>query len=116
VIRAEYDREADAIYVWLPGAGDAFESVDIDSHRSVDVDEAGHVTGFEVLGLANYAVDDIAKRFGFEDLVPDINHAVTVAITRRLEVGKLVPVGGPAGDTPLQTVSEEPITEVVLTT
>lgn len=110
--------------VWSPLAGlrsfahrsadRAYESIEIDAHRSVDVDEAGNVIGFEVLGIANYAVDDIAERFGLTELVPEINHAATVALQTRVVIQERVLSGIPAGETPLPSAVAEPPRAVVL--
>jgi uncharacterized protein YuzE len=92
MVRAEYDQESDGLYIWLGPEKKAAETVEIDQVRNVDLDQDGQPIGIEVLGMANYAIDDLAKRFGFEDRVPLINFAVG------MEVGKSArPLGARQG-------------------
>ncbi len=84
-MRAEYDREADALYIWLGSEQEAHDTIVVDAYRNVDVDKAGKAIGIEILGLRHYRVDDLVTRFGLESRVSEINAAVNAAVVREAQ-------------------------------
>lgn len=78
-ISADYDREADALYVRL-GDGERQHSVEINDTTYVDVDQDGHAIGVELLypslGLDFNA---IAERFELRSHLPEIIAAIAAA-------------------------------------
>lgn len=82
MIHAEYDREADALYVRIAD-GDVAQSVEVDDHRVVDVDDRGVAVGLEVLYPAmNLRIGKLAAQFGFADRLSEIDDAVAEALGR----------------------------------
>lgn len=79
-VRAEYDREADALYIRLR-EGDVARSVEVDDVRVVDLDTTGAPIGVEILYPAeNLAIASIARDFGFEHLLAEIDDAVVAEL------------------------------------
>lgn len=96
MISAEYDAEADALYVRLGSLRRGVdETIEIDESRLVDLDEEGRPIGIEILGLVNYRIDDIAERFGLGDRLADIDASVARAIVAERRRTSLA--GGQAG-------------------
>lgn len=96
MISAEYDAEADALYVRLGSLRRGVdETIEIDESRLVDLDEEGRPIGIEILGLVNYRIDDIAERFGLENRLADIDASVARAIVEERRRTSLA--GGQAG-------------------
>jgi uncharacterized protein YuzE len=60
LLRIEYDREADALYIQLRQAR-VDDNIDIEEGVTVDLDEQRHVIGLEIL--------DASKRLSIEDIV-----------------------------------------------
>ena len=105
---AEYDREADALYIRLLH-GDVARTVDVDDYRAVDFGADGAVLGIEVLYPAqgHLTLAPIAMTHGFADALDEIDAAVREALgspgsveavtyTMQLQY-TLPPAGGPAG-------------------
>jgi uncharacterized protein YuzE len=107
MIRATYDREADAIYITLEPEGEAAETVEIDEFRTVDVDDNGRVVGVEVLGVENYELGDVAERFGFKDRLPEINYHVGAALRRGVVFIETIVPNPVAGERPADTERTE---------
>lgn len=51
-VRADYDAEADAIYITFRKPEGAVETEFVDDARYVDYDEAGNMVGVEILGVS----------------------------------------------------------------
>lgn len=80
MIRAEYDREADALYVTLSESAVA-RTVEVDDHRAVDLDADGKAVGLEVLyPIENMRITKLADNFGFAESLADIDVAVRDAL------------------------------------
>jgi uncharacterized protein YuzE len=80
MIRAEYDREADALYVRFSDAAVA-ETVEVDDYRIVDLDADGRPVGLEVLYPAtNLRIGKLASDFGFSDRLTEIDAVVAEAL------------------------------------
>jgi uncharacterized protein YuzE len=60
VLRIEYDKEADALYIQLREAL-VEDNIDIEEGVTVDLDEKRHIVGIEIL--------DASKKLSLEDLV-----------------------------------------------
>ncbi len=77
-ITAEYDREADALYVRL-AEGLRDHAIEIDESTYVDVDVDGHALGLEFLYPSiGIDVHGAARRLSLEEQIP----AIVAAITR----------------------------------
>jgi uncharacterized protein YuzE len=104
-ITAEYDREADALYVRL-AEGDRQRAVEIDDSTYVDVDHDGRALGLEFLYPSmGLNLQEVARRYALEHLVPEV--AATIA-----ESGAPVPLptmtgGQSLASTAIVTVSVE---------
>jgi len=59
-MRIEYDKEVDALYIRLRDVKPV-HNMDVEEGVTVDVDEAGHIVGIEIL--------DAAERLGLESLL-----------------------------------------------
>jgi|ERR1039458_4464683 uncharacterized protein YuzE len=76
-ITAEYDREADALYVHLRD-GERQHAVEIDDSTYVDVDADDQPLGIELLYPAmGLNLQAAARRFSLEQLLPEIISAIT---------------------------------------
>jgi uncharacterized protein YuzE len=83
MVTAEYDRDADALYIRLSDHKVA-RTTEIDANRMLDLDEQGSAVGLEVLSPAtNLTIAPIARRYGFDDRLPEIDDAV-----RATELGR----------------------------
>lgn len=77
---AEFDREANALYIRI-GEGEVARTVDVDDYRIVDIDAGGAVLGVEVLYPAdNLQIAALARQFGFAHLLDDIDEAIVDAM------------------------------------
>jgi uncharacterized protein YuzE len=82
-IQAEYDDEADALYVrFAPASPSAVSrSVILDDFHVVDADAAGRILGFEVLSPTRHLdLAGLAYRFGFAERLREIEQAIEVAV------------------------------------
>ncbi len=78
-ITAEYDREADALYVRLR-EGDRLRAVEIDDRTYVDVDAEGRALGVEVLYPAmGLDLTAAVARFSLQRQLPEIIAAVAAS-------------------------------------
>jgi len=78
-ISADYDREADALYVRLAG-GDRDHTVEISDTTYVDVDQQGHALGVELLYPSlGLDLNAVAERFELRSLLPEIIAAIAAA-------------------------------------
>ena len=60
ILKIEYDREADALYIQLREAY-VDDNIDIEEGITVDLDEKRHMVGIEIL--------DVSKKLSLKDLV-----------------------------------------------
>ncbi|MCK4368899.1 MAG: DUF2283 domain-containing protein [Dehalococcoidales bacterium] len=68
-MRLEYDREADAIYIYLSDAPYAY-GVDLDDERRIDYDAAGNPMGIELLCVSEGVIpNDLPHRGEIERLL-----------------------------------------------
>jgi uncharacterized protein YuzE len=69
--RYDYDREADAIYIYLSGAPYAYGK-DLDNERRIDFDANGDPRGIELLCVsAGVITDDLPFRSEVERILGD---------------------------------------------
>jgi uncharacterized protein YuzE len=59
-VKIEYDAEVDALYIRLRNVT-PYDTRDIEEGVTIDIDEAGHIVGIEIL--------DAAERLGLESLL-----------------------------------------------
>jgi uncharacterized protein YuzE len=82
---AQYDRDADALYIRLLDA-DVARTIEVDDYRILDLDEHGHVVGLEVLYPAtNLVIASIARDHGFADKLDEIDRAVGESFSSPVE-------------------------------
>lgn len=78
-ITAQYDPEADALYVRL-GDGERARTVEIDDALYVDVDSEGHAVGIEILYPAlGIDLEAAASRFQLHGRLPEVVAAIANA-------------------------------------
>lgn len=103
---AEYDRDADAVYIRLAD-GEVARTVEVDDYRILDLDEQGNVIGLEVLYPAvNLVIAPIARDHGFADKLHEIDQALAdvfaspVEASLTMAITYVLPPGGhsAAGD------------------
>jgi uncharacterized protein YuzE len=76
--RAEYDAEADAIYVYLRHARPV-KTVAIDDFRNVDYDGQGRVVGVELLDVSGgIDLHDVPFAHRVAQLITDLNLGIRV--------------------------------------
>ena len=76
--RAEYDPDADAIYVYLHDARPA-KTVAIDDLRNVDYDSQGRVVGVELLDVSGgIDLHDVPFAHRVAQLITDLNLGIRV--------------------------------------
>jgi len=69
-MKITYDREGDALYIQLRDVS-AVDAVDIEEGVVADLDEAGHIIGFEVLDAKErLSAEDLAS-VSYEELVSE---------------------------------------------
>jgi uncharacterized protein YuzE len=69
-MKITYDREGDALYIQLRDVS-ATESVDIEEGVVADLDEDGHVIGFEVLDAKERLSAEDLSNISYEELVSE---------------------------------------------
>lgn len=75
-ITAEYDAEADALYVRL-GDGERQRAIEIDDSTYVDVDDVGRAVGLELLYPSlGLNLQEAARRYSLEEQLPRIIAAI----------------------------------------
>jgi uncharacterized protein YuzE len=78
--QAQYDREADALYIRLRD-GASTRTVEVDDYRILDLDADQQVLGLEVLyPAANLRIAAIAREWGFDDQLEAIDNAIADAL------------------------------------
>jgi uncharacterized protein YuzE len=80
-IRAEYDPEADALYVRL-AEGDVTRTIEHDHASAVDFDTEGNILGVEVLSphRNHHRLSILAARFGFLERLAEAQAAVAAEV------------------------------------
>jgi uncharacterized protein YuzE len=87
--QAEFDREADALYIRIRDTA-RDRTVELDDYRIVDFDADGNVVGLEVLYPdAHLDIAPIARQLGFADQLAEIDEAVAAALGGALPVAKV---------------------------
>ena len=74
-MKATYDPEADAMYVYLRGPSNAVARTDVlEDGRVVDFDHAGRLLGVEILDVTHKGVHllDLVERFQLFDVQGDL--------------------------------------------
>lgn len=79
-VHADYDREADALYIQLRD-GEVARTIEVDDSRILDLADDGTVVGIEVLYPAeNLAIASLSREYGFEHLLDAIDDAVAAKL------------------------------------
>jgi uncharacterized protein YuzE len=74
---AEYDNEADALYLRVEGSGERARTVEIDDVTYVDVDADGRAVGIELLYPSlGVNLGGLAEAFGLHADIPAIAQAI----------------------------------------
>jgi uncharacterized protein YuzE len=90
---ADYDREADALYVRLVADAGVARTIEVDDYRILDLDEHGQVVGLEVLyPAANLTIAPIARKYGFADQLDEIDRAVGETLVSPVETSVTVAI------------------------
>ena len=75
---AEYDAEADAIYVYLSDSRVARTKI-LDDSRNIDVSEDGAVVGIEFLGVSGGAgLSDVPHKSTVEKLIGELGLGIKI--------------------------------------
>jgi uncharacterized protein YuzE len=69
-MKITYDSEADALYIWLRDVP-AVDSIDVEEGVTVDLDEAGHIRGVELLDASDRLTKDELTKVSYENLVSE---------------------------------------------
>ena len=70
-MKITYDSEADALYIQLRDEVPGYECVDIEEGVVADLDEEGHIIGFEILGAAKRLTPDELSNVVYQNLVTE---------------------------------------------
>ena len=68
-MRIEYDREADALYIYLREVK-VEDNQDIEEGVTVDLDAEGHIVGIEILDASVRLGSQALSKIAIENLVP----------------------------------------------
>ena len=68
-MKIEYDREADALYIYLREVNVA-DNIDIEDGVTVDLDSKGHIVGIEILDASTRLGSEELSRIAIENLLP----------------------------------------------
>jgi uncharacterized protein YuzE len=82
-IKAEYDNQADALYISLRESAEVATTIEYGHAQSVDLDANGAAVGIEILSPhRNLQLGDVVVLHGLGNLYPEIAAAVEAAFPR----------------------------------
>ena len=68
-MKIEYDREADALYIYLRETS-VEDNMDVEEGVTIDLDANGHIVGVEILDVSTRMSEEELSRIAIENLLP----------------------------------------------
>jgi len=65
-MRIQYDKQADAMYIYLREKGKIEKTVKVNENILVDIDKKGNIVGIEILGVSEQIPQKEFSKFSME--------------------------------------------------